>query len=994
MNIMKNSTFILSINNTQDPYLKFKGEFFSEENEEVKKELKYDNIIELRERAMLTRKLGNDNEEEKKIFTLYRLFSERVSELEKINQLLKNLGEKGHSEDIKIVINIRDNNPSFSIENKKVENYEECSKYLADLYSRINEIQTKYYKNEELIRYIYGRQFNLLNSCLRKERNNALAPFLKFLTNDKINSNERLRDLKFDYNYDLDPDKYICLFENIKKFLTDFLTSNNLKLENIYEQNIIQEKYRSNFKGLYIYLLESHEKGEVQRGIEEHILNWFNFLTGHPPMAQTVLLCNEETTSEELTAFMYRAFLCQYPVFFMIGKIELLTSDKRQTLTNLINILFSKRAEEMKSCVAFGFSVRDDSLVRTLENLGRKLLKHDDKNKMGKKLYKENVEIVSSDKAGVGKSTQIKLKILKEGKKYIHFPFGGEFSRKDVINRLTKIQDKIKDEEKTVIHLDLYDSKQVDLMKDFLYSFLVTKLYGQNENLFYLSKKVKIVIEIPCGFIDFFNKYPLLSLFENRTQMEIAKLPPLIVSKEINSNIQIVCNYLKLLNSGKLPDKDLIISGVSLPKDDLKSMINEEIFNEDTTIDAQSLDAKECDNLIKDLLKNKLKIENPTYYQINSFIKVFSGQLKDFSMNFNLSAAKLIETGILMKEKFQNLREIMVRSFIQNTIHFTQGAFDKILNAQLETYKIKVEQGNYDENKQEEIAVKALSEPGDIISCKKIHPPLVFFHEGEGQDFSIITNDDKTTEEYNKLLKLKIGFARYQNVVYRINKSNQREEEPKELKHYTKFDRQELFWEEIKQILSINNPVYNKDKNKVGNGKNLKSIEEIVGKYVFTADNFVKMILILLRIRENIPVIMMGETGCGKTSLIRKLSELINNGETKMEIMNIHAGITDEEIVKFLFEEKEFDGVKYPSIIGRAKSLKESEERKESEHRALGQKYLKKKLWVFLDEINTCNCMGLICELMTKHTCQGVELPDNIFFIGSCNPYIWKKRSR
>ena len=88
----------------------------------------------------------------------------------------------------------------------------------------------------------------------------------------------------------------------------------------------------------------------------------------------------------------------------------------------------------MKSCVAFGYSVRDDSLVRTLENLkGRKFLKHDDKNKMGKKLYKENVEIVSSDKAGVGKSTQIKLNILKEGKKYIHFPFGGEFSRKDVI---------------------------------------------------------------------------------------------------------------------------------------------------------------------------------------------------------------------------------------------------------------------------------------------------------------------------------------------------------------------------------------------------------------------------------------------------------------------------------------------------------------------------------------------------------------------------------
>ena len=31
--------------------------------------------------------------------------------------------------------------------------------------------------------------------------------------------------------------------------------------------------------------------------------------------------------------------------------------------------------------------------------------------------------------------------------------------------------------------------------------------------------------------------------------------------------------------------------------------------------------------------------------------------------------------------------------------------------------------------------------------------------------------------------------------------------------------------------------------------------------------------------------------------------------------------------------------------------------------------------------------MGLICELMTKHSCQGIKLPNNIVFIGACNPY-------
>ena len=108
------------------------------------------------------------------------------------------------------------------------------------------------------------------------------------------------------------------------------------------------------------------------------------------------------------------------------------------------------------------------------------------------------------------------------------------------------------------------------------------------------------------------------------------------------------------------------------------------------------------------------------------------------------------------------------------------------------------------------------------------------------------------------------------------------------------------FLKELKDILSINNPVTEAEKSK---DSEYKSLEEISGNYVFTADNFVKMILILLRIRSNIPVIMMGETGCGKTSLIRKLSEMKNNGNAdKMKILNIHAGTNDNDIINFLKE--------------------------------------------------------------------------------------------
>ena len=115
-----------------------------------------------------------------------------------------------------------------------------------------------------------------------------------------------------------------------------------------------------------------------------------------------------------------------------------------------------------------------------------------------------------------------------------------------------------------------------------------------------------------------------------------------------------------------------------------------------------------------------------------------------------------------------------------------------------------------------------------------------------------------------------------------------------------------------------------------------------------------------------------------------KLSELINNGESKMKILNIHAGITDKEIYDFLNnKEKQVD----KNILEEAEDLQIKEEIIKKEREEQGFKYFEKKLWIFLDEINTCNSMGLICEMMTKHSCQGKPLPKNIVFIAACNPY-------
>ena len=52
---------------------------------------------------------------------------------------------------------------------------------------------------------------------------------------------------------------------------------------------------------------------------------------------------------------------------------------------------------------------------------------------------------------------------------------------------------------------------------------------------------------------------------------------------------------------------------------------------------------------------------------------------------------------------------------------------------------------------------------------------------------------------------------------------------------------------------------------------NNQKIYEQCKDFVFTMDNFVKMILIYLRIKSDVPLILLGETGCGKTLLIKTL---------------------------------------------------------------------------------------------------------------------------
>ena len=105
---------------------------------------------------------------------------------------------------------------------------------------------------------------------------------------------------------------------------------------------------------------------------------------------------------------------------------------------------------------------------------------------------------------------------------------------------LKKIETK-KDYSDFGIHLDLYENKEKSVLNEFLFSFLITKFYSNNENIIYIPKNIEIYIEIPNCFYDFKSNYDILNSFE-LDNIELKSLPQLILSEKKFTHLKNMLN--------------------------------------------------------------------------------------------------------------------------------------------------------------------------------------------------------------------------------------------------------------------------------------------------------------------------------------------------------------------------------------------------------------------------------------------------------------------
>ncbi|KAM4037716.1 E3 ubiquitin-protein ligase RNF213 isoform 1-T2 [Anomaloglossus baeobatrachus] len=134
--------------------------------------------------------------------------------------------------------------------------------------------------------------------------------------------------------------------------------------------------------------------------------------------------------------------------------------------------------------------------------------------------------------------------------------------------------------------------------------------------------------------------------------------------------------------------------------------------------------------------------------------------------------------------------------------------------------------------------------------------------------------------------------------------------------------------------------------------------------YELTMDNILKLLAIKMRFRCGIPVVIMGETGCGKTRLIKFLCHLCKGfvDTENMKLVKVHGGTTAEMISQKILEAQNI------AVVNKDDGC---------------------DTVLFFDEANTTEAISSIKEALCDRTVDGEPLLEDsgLHIIAACNPY-------
>ncbi|CAF4169052.1 unnamed protein product [Rotaria sp. Silwood2] len=708
-------------------------------------------------------------------------------------------------------------------------------------------------------------------------------------------------------------------------------------------------------------------------GVLRAILSLFS-LTQTPPSVHHIFYCTQRTNWIQVRAFIYRCFYSQS--CHQLIRPELLARSVQDQFIHLLRLLMKQKPWQT---FEIGIITTDmwanQQFLNELRSLHILHIVHDhvllDKTAIQKIIapLTKNCTIVTSRIAGLGKSSFIRETIRLSEKNYIKFPIYGDLDVDELAERLRYIFSEL---QTGAIHLDISTVDNIQQLNEILYCLLLFRSFRFGQIAVSIPAETPFYIEIETSHHSTLNE---LSFCQNTlSSIHIDSLDWTTLDVE-NRQIQAVANYLEAIMS-------LTIA---------RQNVNWPTF--------KKLDTKTCSYFIQQLfIKNK----NPEFInwtQLTIFIAVFYHIFTCFSRcsyflfehvpcpelrmdlihilldSLNqfipLSAIAIYKQRqlITINEPEVNNSYIVRWDNIQSFLLLFTRTDDPIFiyKRPADVPRTLVEYCRF--------YYQAMRGEREVIKrSKPIHTSGImswFFAKGNLKDEDVnatkkMSSSGKNTPQ-NKtdssgldsslILTLFPHFSEMTHEQFFLKLTSL------SLKYYNKgiclkcFQHYEIYEEKCNKcwdsILVRPKSFDHKDVEQF----QLDIAKKLETDYVLTPDNFIKMLLIYMQVQSGIPVLIMGETGCGKTSLIQFLCQKVLDDD--LVIFRIHPGIT---IVNIL--------IKMRDCVGRAQQCV-------SEN---------KRLWVFFDEFNTTSNIGLLKEIICERTLLGEPLPSNMVFLGACNP--------
>jgi hypothetical protein len=682
-----------------------------------------------------------------------------------------------------------------------------------------------------------------------------------------------------------------------------------------------------------------------------------------------MLLCTRNTTFGEILSFCRRAMLDPFKkIYFALGA-ERLPFEQIVFLKKTLLDLHKSRIPINKNLVIFTskgnlFESDEveviDELIKTLE-----VIEVQDKNLVDTFSSFNTTKIVISDQAGMGKSTFIKKQSVKHGMNFDIF-FCGEMSKNSIKHRLNNLAQVVKNhsakEKKTfalTVKLDYIEDFDFNsVMLDYLvFCICMVRCFYTEEGCFNFSKQLgESFLEVSNSFklelmstLDFIKLFaelaPGASEFATVESMPAFAFELLEYSAEQASDEQTVARFLQELAADRDHDGQ-----APVPQDQFRALV-QQFFLKDFLAPATAPRAEAT--------------AQTTFSQYRFWLKTLASLARDMNAvnDFSLAGKALDKDEDEAKiKKLKSLRKQIMMELLQFCTYIINVSVSQAKSSQDEMKKM-MDEIKKDRSKLNEIMSKYTNKFTNITpwNSNTLIVPLFrnktalfamkkldnIFISNKVMD---VTETEKTLKDSNRSDNLRAG-ARKELRDYIIKSglclTFDKGSQP------TTIQCMNLFAKFLKEDVS-------KMIQRVGDFKFKKG-------FVFTYENFMKISLIMLKADLKIPIVMMGESGCGKTYLTEFISTCLL--QDKMEELTLYSGVTEKMFIDFMKNCTEI-----ANKLGK------------SGHR----------LWVFFDEFNTSPLQSLVAEIMIDRVCS-IEpsiyhIPSNMIFIGCCNPFRMKTK--